>query len=64
MQTAEPVSTIEAIEILIKILEVTYEKVDLKHVADNATQMNTEEITQPLRLLEYFENSSDDTLGD
>ena len=40
MQTAEPVSTIEATERLVKILNSTFSKSDLKQVANNATQMN------------------------
>ena len=64
IQTAEPVSTIEATERLVKIFDSTYEKSDLKQVADNATQLNTEEKTQLLRLLKYFEDLFDDTLGD
>ena len=39
-------------------------RADLKHVASNATQMNAEEITQLLRLLEYFEDLFDGNLGD
>ena len=42
MQTSEPASTIEATEILLKILDSTYAKAGLKQVADNATQINAE----------------------
>ena len=42
MQTSEPASTIEATEILLKILDSTYAKAGLKQVADNATQINSE----------------------
>ena len=54
MQTAEPVSTIEASEILVKIPDITYAKADLKQVTDNATQINSEERTQLLSLFTYF----------
>ena len=54
MYTAEPISTIEATEILLKFLNRTYAKAGLKQVVDNATQLNVEERTQPLRLLKYF----------
>ena len=54
MWTAEPDSTREATEILVKIIDINYVKADLKQVADNATQLNSEERTQLLRLLEYF----------
>ena len=37
---------------------------DLTQVADNVTQMNDEEINQLLRILEYFEDLFDVTLGD
>ena len=64
IQTAEPVSTREATERLVKILDSNYEKADLKQVANNATQLNTEEKTQLLRVLKYFEEFFDGTLGD
>ena len=38
-------------------------KADLKQVSYNATQLNSEETTQLLRLLEYFEDLFDGTLG-
>ena len=43
MQTAEPSSTREGTERLIKILDNTYAKLDLKQVAYNTTQINAEE---------------------
>ena len=55
MQTAEPASTREATELMVKILDSTYVKADLKEVADNATQLNAEERTMLLSLLEDFE---------
>ena len=64
MQTAEPASTIEATEILLKIIDSTYEKAYLKQVADNATQLDAEERTQLLRLSKYFGGVFCGTLGD
>ena len=42
MQTEEPVSTIQDTEILVKILDSTNAKEDLKQVTDNATKLKTE----------------------
>ena len=42
MQTAEPYSTREATEILVKIPNSTNAKSELKQLADNATHMNSE----------------------
>ena len=64
MYTAEPVSTREATDILVKILYSDYAKATLKQVANNSTQMNDEERTQLLRLLEDSEDLFDGTLGD
>ena len=64
MQTTEPVSTREANERLVKTLNDTYAKADLKQVTYNATQMNAEEITQLLSLLKGFEDLFNGTLGD
>ena len=47
--TAEPDSTREATERLVKIPDSTYSKADLKYVSNNATHINTEERTQLLR---------------
>ena len=63
MQTAEPDYTIEATSRLVKIRDITYAKADLKHIANNKTQLNPEERTQLMRLLEYFEELFDCTLG-
>ena len=63
MQTLEADFTRDATEILVKILDITYEKADLKKVANNATQMDTEEITWLLRLPKYFEDLFDSILG-
>ena len=51
MKTTEPDFTREATEILLKILDSTYAKADIKQVADNAKQLNYEERTQLLMLL-------------
>ena len=40
---------------MVKILNSTYEKVDLEQVANNAIQLNAEEITLLLSILEDFE---------
>ena len=42
MHTAKPASTREATERLVKITDITYAKVDLKQIADNATHINDE----------------------
>ena len=57
MHTAEPFSTREATEALLKILGSAYAKENLKQVANNANQLNAEERAQLLRLLEYSEES-------
>ena len=62
MQTAEPVYTREATGRMVKILNSTYEKSYLKQVV-NESQMNAEERTLLLILLEYFEDLFDGTLG-
>ena len=64
MKTTEPDFTREATEILLKILDSTYAKADIKQVADNATQLNYEERTQLLMLLKYFQDLFDGTIGD
>ena len=63
MQTAEPASTREANEIMVKILDRTYAKAELKQVADYTTHMNAEEITQLPSILEDFQDLSGGTLG-
>ena len=60
---AETDSAREATEILVKILDITYAKADLKQVAYNEIHMDAEERTQLLRLLQYFEDLFDGTLG-
>ena len=64
MQPKEPFPTREAIERLLKTLDITYAKANLEHVEDNATQLNAEERNQLLRILQYFEDLFDGTLGD
>ena len=64
MQAAEPAYTIEATERMVKILDSTYVKAYLKQVANNATQLNSEERTQVLSLLEDFKDFFDGTLED
>ena len=63
MQTAELVSTKEATDRLVKILDSTFSKAELEHVATNATQLNYEQITQLISLLKDFEGLFDGTLG-
>ena len=43
MQTVEPLSTREASERLLKILDTTYSNADIKKLADNATHLNAVE---------------------
>ena len=56
--------TREATERLVKTIDSTYAKEDLKKVAANATNLNAEERTQLLRCIQYFEDFFDGTLGD
>ena len=49
---------------MVKILNSTYAKSDLKQAANNLIQLKSEEITQLLRLLEDFEDFFNGTLGD
>ena len=49
---------------LVKIIDSTYAKAELKQVANNANHMNAEERTQLLRLIKYLEDLFDGTLGD
>ena len=64
MKTTEPFSTREAIERLVKILDSTCAKANLEHVAANITHLKYEERNQLLRLLQYFEDLFDGTLGE
>ena len=63
IQTSEPSSTQEANEIMVKFLDITYAKIDLNQVAENSTQLNAEERTLLLSLLEDCEDLFDGTLG-
>ena len=49
---------------MVKILDITYANAYLKKLADKTTQLNVEEITQLLRILEDFEDLFDGNLGD
>ena len=64
IHTAETNSTIETTDRLIKILDSTYSKAELKQVADNANHLNDEERTQLIRILKDSEDFFDGTLGD
>ena len=64
MKTAETDSTREATDRMVKILDSTYAKADLKQVADNTSNLNSEERTFLLSLLEDFKDLFDGTLGD
>ena len=64
MQTSELVLTRKSTQRLVKILNSTYAKANLKQVADNETRLNAEERPQLLELLEYFEDLFDGMLGD
>ena len=64
IQTKEPVYTRGDTERLVKIIDITYVKADLEHVAAKSSQPNAEERTQLLRLFQYFEDFFDNTLGD
>ena len=63
MHTAEPASTQEDTERMVKILNSIYEKSYLKQVVNNASQLNFEERTLLLSLLKEFEDFFDGTLG-
>ena len=64
MQTAEPVSTREATERMVNILDSTYVNEKLKHVAYNASQINANKRTMLLSLLDDFGELFYGTLGD
>ena len=55
IQTKEPVSTREATDRMVKILDINYAKADIEQLAANKTHMNSDERTQLLGLLTYFE---------
>ena len=64
MHTLEPSSTREATERMVKILDINYAKADLNQVDNNTTQLNYEERTLLLSLIENLEEFFDGTLGD
>ena len=63
MQTAEPASTREATDRMVKISNSTYTKAELKYAVDNASYMNSEERILLLSLIENSEDLFYDTLG-
>ena len=64
MQTVEPASTIEATDILVKIVDSIYANENFTQIADSVIHMDSEDRTQLLELLKYFEDLCDITLGD
>ena len=64
MQTVGPDFTREDTDHMVKILDSTYVKAVRKQVFNNATQMNAEERTQLLSILEDFKDFFDVDLGD
>ena len=64
IQNVEPVSTRESNKRLVKILDSTHAKADLKQAANTSTQLNNEERTKLLRPIGYLEDLFDGTLGD
>ena len=62
-QIAEPISTREATQRVVKILDSKYAKADLEKVAAEATNLTPQERNMLLRLLEEFEDLFDGTLG-
>ena len=64
IQTEKPVSTREAAERMVKILDSKYLKEKLEQVSANATHRNSEERNQLLGLTKDFEDLFDGTIGD
>ena len=64
IKTAEPVSTREYTERLVKILDSTYLKAYIQQLSDNATHLDYEIRTQLIILLKDFEDLFYGTLGD
>ena len=56
MQTEEPFSIRESIDRLVKIINSIYAKENIKQAVNNTTSMNTDKITQLMRLLKDFED--------
>ena len=63
MYTVEPASVREYTKEMVKILDSTYAKADLKQVSDNKTQMDAEERTLLLSLPKDFKYLFGVTLG-
>ena len=63
MQTTEPVYTREDTERLVKIFDSTYANENIEQVAADTTQTKSEQRTKLLRLIKYFEDLFDVTLG-
>ena len=64
MQTAEPVSTIEATERLVKPSTVPIRSQTLNSQPITQPHLNADKGTQVLRLLEYFKDLFDGNRGD
>ena len=64
MHTSEPVSTREATERIVKIIESSYVKAHLEHVASDATHINGDKRAQLIGLLKKFEECFGGTLGE
>ena len=62
MHTAEPVYTREATEMIVKNIYSTYVKSYHEQLAANATQLNSEDKTQLLGLINDFDGLFDGTL--
>ena len=62
MQSVEPASTQESTGIMVKILDSTFAKADMKQVV-NDIKLNAKERTLLLRLLEEFKDLFNVTLG-
>ena len=63
MRTAKPAFTGDDTGILVRILESTYAKADLKQVSNNTTHLNAKERTKLIRLLGDFKDLFYGTLG-
>ena len=63
LQSAEPKSTIEATNQVVKILDSHYEKANLEEVVQNAHSLNSKQKQQLFQLLKDFEDLFDGTLG-
>ena len=63
MRTVEPASIQEATDRMVKIIESTYAKADLKQVDNNTSNLNSEGRTLLLSLIKNFMDLFDGTLG-